>query len=80
MYFMVGIVTIAITVNAITITIIITTAIVAFNAEAPTTSHQQYIPYIMSCYCGTALSVKYPYQRIMTCSLQSHLYLTLTFN
>jgi hypothetical protein len=34
----------------------------------------------MPCYCSTALSVKYPYDKITTCSLQSHFYLTLTFN
>ena len=36
---MFGIVTIAITVTAITTIIVITTTIVAINAEAPTTSH-----------------------------------------
>jgi hypothetical protein len=57
---MAGIVTITITVIAITTIIVITTATIAVNAKGPTTSHQQFIPFIMSCYCGTGLSVKCP--------------------
>jgi len=76
---MFDIITIAITVTATT-TMIITTAFVVVDAEAPTTSQLQYIPFIMPCYCSTALSGKYPDSRIRTRALQSHFYLSLTFN